>query len=157
MDSSAWGWDSGEKKVSEHCARPRLLVWGVIIISYGLRVVSKDERFVQGNPLGPLFSALTLSIIRKQINEHSEFRLLNNQQPNDDTLGSQTHTASIIDDTSAALTYYADIPFFLYKFTKLGKPLGIKLALAKTSTSSHLLLDPPPPPFYPHKIGILYK
>jgi hypothetical protein len=117
--------------------------------------IIQDKWFAQGDPLGPLFSALTLSILLKQINslllECSEFRCLNNQQPNDDTLGSQTHTAStIINDTSTALPY-ADIAVFLYKFAKLGKPLGIKLLSSPKLTSSHPLLDPPLPLYIPIK------
>jgi hypothetical protein len=117
--------------------------------------IIQDEGFDQGNLLDPLFSAFMLLILLKQINslllECSEFRCLNNQQPNDDTLGSQTHTAStIINDTSTALPY-ADIAVFLYKFAKLGKPLGIKLLSSPKLTSSHPLLDPPPPLYIPIK------
>jgi hypothetical protein len=68
--------------------------------------IIQDEGFAQCNPLGPLSSALTLSILLKQINsllhDCSEFRSLNNQQPNDDTLGSQSTTL---------LFLYIDISF----------------------------------------------
>ncbi len=102
--------------------------------------------FAQGHPLGPLFSALTLSKLLKQINvlllECSNFHLNNHLQPNDNIFGSHLHTASIVDDTSIALPY-ADLPFFLKKFTELGRPLGIKLALAKTHILSSITGESP--------------
>jgi hypothetical protein len=108
--------------------------------------IIQADGFAQGDPLGPLFSALTLSKLLKQINtlllERSTFRLNHHLQPNDDTLGSQSHTASIVDDTSIALPY-ADLPYFLEKFTELGRPLGIKLALAKTHILSSITGESP--------------
>jgi hypothetical protein len=62
------------------------------------------------------------------------FLLDNHQQPNNDSNGPISHTATLIDDTSIIITY-SNLPYFIHHFQGFGKPLGISLNLCKKKFS----------------------
>ena len=117
----------------------------------------QQEGVAQGCPLGPIFAALCLfkllNTLLSDLKARAQARLQGNS-PGDDDSGSIPITASYIDDTFAFLSPL-DLPYFLHKFSQLGKSLGIVLNLSKTKIITSIDSQPIHTKEHPHKQIIL--
>ena len=110
-------------------------------------VINVTEGFSQGCPLSPVFAALVLNAILRQLQPELEARArsrLARGDKGDDGKGSIALLMAYVDDVNILL-HHEDINWFLKRFVELAGPRGGKLNTLKTriltSTSHESLVD----------------
>ena len=99
--------------------------------------ILQHEGFAQGCPLSPFFACVILAILTQQIIEELKQWLKKCIANLWHRLKQTPATTSLLNDTSIILEY-ADIPWFIKQFTKLGRPLNIILNPTKTKILTSL-------------------
>jgi len=107
-----------------------------------------EEGFAQGCPISPIFGALVLGVILKQINEdlkkRVDTRVNDLNQSGDDDMGGVSIVMAYIDDVNCLIPL-EDVKFFLDKFKLYGERLGGIMNTEKTkimtSTSNTSVIE----------------
>ena len=111
-------------------------------------IIEVHEGFSQGCPASPVFAAIVLNIILREIQKGLDSRAISRKSDfgnhGDDGLGTLGLILAYVDDVNALL-HHLDVKFFLDKFNELATPLGGILNTEKTriltSTSGTSVVD----------------